>query len=199
MDIKNKYCLIIELTTEQLNNLTDLMPTSDFFDYFSTDTIIGFRCDGTAGTFGYDSEDQLISYTEMMQLLGKAMKEFTKSDLKTGMFVKQRNGNFKVVLGDAICGDNNNYGRLDEYKENLINICKNTAHDVMAAYNPEKGASLTSYLKGNNITLIWERIEQTPAQKEMEVLLTNMVTLEYETKSKMEEIQKQIKVVQAKL
>jgi hypothetical protein len=199
MNIKNTMCRLSDLTNVQVDSLVDNGPREIFTGNIKYEKFIGFHFGGDWATWTEAYGATIVTYTEMMQLLGKAMKEFTKSDLKTGMFVKQRNGNFKVVLGDAICGDNNNYGRLDEYKENLINICKNTAHDVMAAYNPEKGASLTSYLKGNNITLIWERIEQTPAQKEMEVLLTNMVTLEYETKSKMEEIQKQIKVVQAKL
>ncbi len=108
------------------------------------------------------------SYDLILIKKGKAM-QFTKSDLKTGMFVKQRNGNFKVVLGNAIC-DDNNYGRLDEYKENLINICENTAHDIIAVYKTSRGSSLISYLAGDYLTTIWERTEQTEAQKEMVVL-----------------------------
>jgi hypothetical protein len=192
MNITNTYCKLKNLTLNQIETLQGLMPTSNLFDLDSTDNIIGFRCDGMAGTFTYESGDSLISYTEMMQLLGKAM-EFTKSDLiklaqSETVFVRQRNDNFKIVLGDDICGDDNNWGRLSEYKENLINTCKNVSHDVMAVYKKERGASLTKYLKGQYLTPIWERTEQTPAQKELEELQSQILKL-----------QEQAKVLQSKL
>ena len=188
MNITNKYCLIIELTTEQLNNLIDLMPTSDLLDCFSTDTVIGFRCDGRAGTFGYDSGDTLISYTEMMQLLGKTMKEFTKSDLKAGVhFVKDREGIFAAACRNVFCGKDN-FIRLSSFNDNLIYINGNPEMDIVEVYETDRDRSMSSYLKGLGLRRVWERTEQTPAQKEMEVL-----------QAKMNELQEQMKVLQAKL
>jgi hypothetical protein len=193
MNIKNKYCLIIDLTKYQLDKLTDLMPESGLFDNFGTDTIIGFRCDGIAGTFGYDSGDTLISYTEMMQLLGKTMKEFTKSDLKTGMFVKQREGMHMLVLEDRAVG-NTGFTLLSDVRHNLLaSVYKHL--DIVAVYKASGDGVMTDYMEGNELTLIWERTEQTPAQKEMEVLQVKM----NESQAKMNELQAQMKVVQAKL
>jgi hypothetical protein len=195
MNITNTMCRLSELSQWEIDSLVDNMPPSVYLERgWYPEKALGFDKKGNSGFWNELLDSKIVTYTEMMQLLGKTM-QFTKSDLKTGMFVKQRNGNFKVVLGDAICGDNNNYGRLDEYKEDLINICKNTMHDVMAVYRPNKGASLTSYLKGNTLTLIWERTEQTPAQKEMEELLLNIEKGE----KAMSVMKEQAKLLQSKL
>jgi hypothetical protein len=189
VNITNKYCLIIELTTYQLDKLSDLMPESDLFDHFSTDTIIGFRHDGKAGTFGYSSEDQLISYTEMMQLLGKTMG-FTKSDLlelaKTEtVFIKRRDGEYRVYIGGIFSG--NGWVHPASYGERLNHIGQ-SPFDIMSVYVANRHEALIEQLKGIGLTEVWERTEQTPAQKEMEVLQV-----------KMNELQAQMKVVQAKL
>jgi hypothetical protein len=197
MNIKNTVCRLSELTQEQVNTLNKAISESDYCQWEIDDCLIGFYCDGNTGTWEGPGNPAIVTYTEMMQLLGKTMKEFTKSDLKTGMFVKQRDGDYAVVLDKTL-------STMRMYTE-LRNIASSLYHnsikssDIMAVYTTASRDTLECHLGGESLTLIWERTEQTPAQKEMEVLLTNMVTLEYETKSKMEEIQKQIKVVQAKL
>jgi hypothetical protein len=115
------------------------------------------------------------------------MKEFNKSDLKTGMFVKYRGGHYRVVIGDILSGSG--CATLPQYSEDLKykgNFYM--ALDIMAVYKAAKATHIGEYLKGHCLTLIWERTEQTPAQKEMEVLQV-----------KMDELQEQMKVVQAKL
>ena len=97
------------------------------------------------------------------------MKEFTKSDLKTGMLVKQRNGDIKVVLGESICGLWGLWDRLSNFKSDLISTCYGE-FDIIVVYKTSEGNSLTSYLEGDYLTPIWERTEQTEAQKEMEIL-----------------------------
>jgi hypothetical protein len=133
---------------------------------------------------------------------GKTMKEFTKSDLKTGMFVKFRRGDYRVVLGDYAL-DIVSRCCLLNIKDNLL-----AAHDafdgidIMAVYRIGIPASLSDHLKGNDLLLIWERTEQTPAQKEMEVLQAKMNESQAkmnESQAKMNELQAQMKVVQAKL
>ena len=58
----------------------------------------------------------------------------------------------------------------------------------MAVYTTASRDTLECHLSGESLTLIWERTEQTEAQKEMEVL-----------QAKMDELQEQMKVVQAKM
>jgi hypothetical protein len=127
------------------------------------------------------------SYDLTLIKKGKTM-QFTKSDLKTGMFVKFRRGDYRIVLGDCAL-DAVSRCCLLNLKDNLL-----AAHDmldsidIMSVYNINAHTSITDHLNGKNLTLIWERTELTPAQKEMEVL-----------QAKMNELQEQIKVVQAKL
>ena len=106
---------------------------------------------------------------ELIKKGNKGMKEFTKSDLKTGMFVKQRDGAMKVVLGNNLCGAESSWNRLSNYKFDLKSA-RYKDSDIIAVYKTSEGSSLTSYLEGHFLTLIWERTEQTEAQKEMEVL-----------------------------
>ena len=83
------------------------------------------------------------------------------------MFVKQRGGDFKVVLGDILSSDS--WSELSNYSEDM-RIEDLPQFDIVAAYERSRGGCMTSYLEGHLLTLVWERTEQTEAQKEMEVL-----------------------------
>ena len=97
----------------------------------------------------------------------KDMKEFTKSDLKTGMFVKLRDGDFNIVLDDIISGEG--WGELSNYNDDMLNKVYDI-FDIVAVYERIKDGALSDYLEGQSLKIIWERTEQTEAQKEMEVL-----------------------------
>jgi hypothetical protein len=129
----------------------------------------------------------------------KEMKEFTKSDLiklaqSNTVFVKQGNGNMKVVLGDNLCGDKSRWSRIVEFKADLTNE-KLKELDIISVYKASEGSSLTSYLAGHFLTLIWERTEQTEAQKEIEVLQDKME----KAKEAVAEVQEQITKLQSTL
>jgi hypothetical protein len=94
--------------------------------------------------------------------------EFTKSDLKTGMFVKNRNGDYKMVMGEALAGLDTST-ELGYFSESLISN-RAKCLDIIAVYKVKSAVYIRTYLQGNSLTLIWERTEQTEAQKEMEVL-----------------------------
>ena len=186
MDIINTMCRLSDLTQEQRDSLVEAMPASRAFEFLEEENFIGFNCNAVPGTWEHMGNADIVTYTEMMQLLGKTMKEFTKSDLKTGMFVKQRDGMFLLVLEDRAVG-NTGFSLLSDVRQNLLaRVYKD--FDIVAVYRPSGDGVMTGYMSGNDLNLIWERIEQTPAQKEMEVL-----------QSKMDELQEQMKVVQAKL
>jgi hypothetical protein len=151
------------------------------------------KCDGVVreirGHLGVDWENNTSNIYQPYDLIlikkGKTMK-FTKSDLKTGMLVRNRGGDYKVVIGEVLSGIDT-CTRLGTFSDSLIsNNCKGL--DIVAVYKVQREGYLRTYLQGNSLTLIWERTEQTPAQKEMEVL-----------QAKMDELQEQMKVVQAKL
>jgi hypothetical protein len=193
MKIKNAMCSLSELTSEQIDILRNAMPRGQY-DFFKTENTIGVTPKGKWGTWDARGIDRnIVTYTEMMQLLGKTMKEFTKSDLKTGMFVKQRDGDYAIVLDETL-------STMRMYTE-LRNIASSLYHnsikssDIMAVYTTASRDTLECHLDGESLALIWERTEQTPAQKEMEVLQVKM----NESQAKMNELQAQMKVVQAKL
>jgi hypothetical protein len=70
MNIRNKYCRLSELTQGQIAKLKRLMPNSNYFDFNQNETLIGFSESGTAGTFREDAIDEIITYKEMLSLLG---------------------------------------------------------------------------------------------------------------------------------
>jgi hypothetical protein len=195
MNIKNTMCRLSDLTKEQIDRLVEALPDSGYFDFGVHEHFIGFNIPGSSGTFTKVSSLKIISYTEMMQLLGKTMKEFTKSDLKSGVhFVKNREGTFAAVCRNVFCRELG-FVRLSYFNDELVNIKENPELDIMEVYETDEDMSMTSYLKGLGLRRIWERTEQTEAQKEMEVLQVKM----NESQAKMNELQAQMKVVQAKL
>ena len=111
--------------------------------------------------------------------------EFTKSDLKTGMFVKQRDGMFMLILDYAAVGGKC-FTTLSDLKENLLATYRHL--DIMAVYKAACSGVVSKYMRGENLILIWERIEQTPSQIEMEELQMQILRL-----------QEQAKVLQSKL
>jgi hypothetical protein len=113
------------------------------------------------------------SYDLTLIKKGKTM-EFTKSDLiklsqSETVFVKQRNGDFKIVLGKATFSYDY-FMELLSYSEGLTHRNNQKEFDIMSVYKKSSNVPLSYYLKGENLELIWERTEQTEAQKEMEVL-----------------------------
>jgi hypothetical protein len=100
---------------------------------------------------------------------GKTM-QFTKSDLKTGVhFTKDREGIFSAVFKNTFCGDNG-FVPLSSFNDELFNVNGHSELDIVEVYETHGDRSMTSYLKGLGLRRIWERTEQTEAQKEMEVL-----------------------------
>jgi hypothetical protein len=70
MNIKNKYCLLSSLTTEQIKSLTELMPASEWFYFEDTEAYIGFSNMGNSGTWKVFPPVEAITYKEMLSLLG---------------------------------------------------------------------------------------------------------------------------------
>jgi hypothetical protein len=75
MNIKNKYCLLSNLTQEQLDTLLKSMPESEWFDFEDTEAYIGFSNMGNSGTWKLFPPVETITYKEMLSLLGAKEEE----------------------------------------------------------------------------------------------------------------------------
>jgi hypothetical protein len=187
MDIKNTMCRLSDLTQEQVDSLVKAMTESGLCNFSTGAPLIRVTKEGT--WVGYDGPT-IVTYTEMMHLLtGKSMS-FTKADLielaKTEtVFVKYRKGDYRIYLAGIFNGEY--WCPIDEFNEDL-KCMTNKGVDIMSVYTCNPRLPLFDQLKGKGLTQIWERTELTPAQQEMEVL-----------QAKMDELQEQMKVVQAKL
>jgi hypothetical protein len=190
MNITNTMCRLADLTQEQIDSLVDAMPNSYFFNSNSDEEFIGFWSDGRAGTWVGDTAQTIIPYIEMMQLLGKTI-EFTKSDLiklaqSETVIIKQRDNDYSLALKDYAAGSKH-FHLYSDIDDNLIHSAHKSL-DIIAVYKTLRIRCLDAHLNGQDLTLIWERTEQTPAQKELALLQEQITAL-----------QEQAKVLQAKL
>jgi hypothetical protein len=78
-DIKNTMCRLRALTREQIYNLQKVMPYGAF-DFISDEPCIGVTSGGTWGTWAGAENPTIVTYTEMMQLLGKDMNKQTAQE-----------------------------------------------------------------------------------------------------------------------
>jgi hypothetical protein len=79
-NIKNTMCRLSELSKWQIDNLVDAMPNSCFFD-FAGEEFIGATPAKSWGTWdARDYKPTIVTYTEMMQLLGKDMNKQTAQE-----------------------------------------------------------------------------------------------------------------------
>jgi hypothetical protein len=70
MNIKNKYCRLSSLNQDQIDKLVELMPDDNYFDFHTNDFLIGFSRSGKAGTWRGWGGDEIITYKDMLSLLG---------------------------------------------------------------------------------------------------------------------------------
>lgn len=97
---------------------------------------------------------EILEWSDYMQ------KEFTKSDLKDGMVVEQRNGNrYLVLAGMAVreCGHN----KISRYTNNLEWYGTNRGGDIVKVYRiiHESPGTIEEAFCDRNLELIWERKE----------------------------------------
>ena len=122
------------------------------------------------------------------------MKEFTKSDLKNGMFVQYRNGDFRMVMDEWLIGDG--YSELGVFNDDLkTSYGSESRMDILSIYVIETPHSMSALLRGQGLKKIWERNEQTPAQKEIAELKAQITLLQ----AQMTKLQDQAKALQSKL
>ena len=81
---------------------------------------------------------------------------FTKSDLKTGMVVKLRDGDFYLVYGERLFSDYG-YREIDNYNEDLTHTFGGDRCDIVEVYDVNNYASGLKDILDHPGTLIWSR------------------------------------------
>jgi hypothetical protein len=102
---------------------------------------------------------------------GKTM-QFTKSDLiklaqSNTVLIKYRDESYRVLINGVFNGVG--WATMDDFSDDLKSKAIRRM-DVVAVYTSNPFTPLVYQLEGQRLNRIWERTEQTEAQKEMEVL-----------------------------
>lgn len=84
-------------------------------------------------------------------------KEFTKADLKDGMVVKHRNGDKRMVISEALIGEDG-YSDRNCFREDLTDRYFKDL-DIVGVYAIKEYSNFADMLSDYNLELIWERKE----------------------------------------
>jgi hypothetical protein len=102
MNIKNKYCLLSELTQTQIDKLVGLIPDREYyFDFNRGETHIGFDENGESGTWD-EPNAATIPYKEMLSLLGAKEEEKLVPHVHQKEIIAWANGEEIEVLMDGL-------------------------------------------------------------------------------------------------
>ena len=104
-----------------------------------------------------------------------------KSDLKTGMVVELRNENKYLVMNDSIL-NLDGWDKMSNYEDDLTSRAFDSL-DILKVYETG-GGSFKSMFLNSNLTLIWEREENTPVDKLSELFRNNCIENKNDTCNK---------------
>jgi hypothetical protein len=122
---------------------------------------------------------------------GKTM-QFTKSDLiklaqSNTVLIKYRDESYRVLINGVFNGVG--WATMDDFSDDLKSKAIRRM-DVVAVYTSNPFTPLVYQLEGQRLNRIWERTEQTEAQKEMEVLQEQAKALQEQAQAIQEQITK---------
>lgn len=95
-----------------------------------------------------------------------------KSDLKTGMVVELRNEDKYLVVNDSIL-NLDGWDKMSNYEDDLTSRAFDSL-DILKVYETSGGSFKNMFLN-SNLTLIWEREENTPVDKLSELFRNNCI------------------------
>ena len=126
--------------------------SNTFWDRYRNNT-----CYGNHGTYGthYHFNEHIYTFLEWSDYM---KKEFTKTDLKSGMVIEYNDKTFgrRLVAGDYLIG-RDGYSELNNYEDNLIN--NNANLEIVKIYKIRYGGCFNDLMEDENLKLIWERKE----------------------------------------
>ena len=107
---------------------------------------------------GYQSYDYFRKYRcNILEWSDYMQKEFTKADLKDGMVVKHRNGDKRMVISEALIGEDG-YADRNCFREDLTHRYFKDL-DIVGVYAIQEYNNFADMLSDYNLELIWERKE----------------------------------------
>lgn len=107
---------------------------------------------------GYQSCDYFRKYRcNILEWSDYMQKEFTKADLEDGMVVKHRNGDKRMVISEALIGENG-YADQNCFREDLTHRYFKDL-DIVGVYAIQEYNNFADMLSDYNLELIWERTE----------------------------------------
>lgn len=113
--------------------------------------------------YGVENACGWIVYEDEITLVEHA--PLTKSDLKDGMVIENREGTILLLVGDVLM-NSNQYMWSTTIKDDLTHKIFRDL-DIVKVYTTS-GNTFSTVLNESNLTLIWERKEE-PSHKEMTV------------------------------
>jgi hypothetical protein len=114
-----------------------------------------------------------VCYESDLTIVRKARPMYSKSNLKAGMVVRQRGGQFKIVLADSISGKTSR-ASMFSFTNDLKHQMKE--YDIVAVYETNGQGTLHGYLSGDHLSILWEE-EKTAEQIELELMETELLEL----------------------
>ena len=110
------------------------------------------------GSGEYSSRDFAEKYNyKILEWSDYTNKEFTKADLKDGMVVKYRNGDKRMVISEALIGEDG-YSDQNCFREDLTHRYFKDL-DIVGVYAIQECNNFADMLSDYNLELIWERKE----------------------------------------
>ena len=143
------FCRQMDAHGMQWCNEKSYLEENHFYRYKEETCYCG---DGTFSSYEYFIEH----YYTVLEWSDYMKKEFTKADLKDGMFVVFRNGNIYIKIGEFLIG-HSGWDRLNNNTDDLHNICYSKL-DIVKVGTLKSGKPL-GYIKEEDLDIIWERKE----------------------------------------
>jgi hypothetical protein len=127
-NIKGTFCMLEDLTQEQLASLIDAMPSGQY-EFFISENAIGASERGNWGTWDIVALNRtIVTYTEMMQLLGKDMNKQTAQEQMAVMQIEM--DKLKAIIDKPEAKPEAKTGRVMSAAD-----LKQMAHYWVATYN----------------------------------------------------------------
>ena len=165
------FCRQMDAHGMQWCNKTSCLEENYFHRYKEETCYSG--ASGSFGSYDYfiDNNYTILEWSDYME------KDFTKADLKDGMFVVFRNGNIYIKIGEfLIC--HSGWNRLNDYADDLHNI-PYSEFDIVKVGALKNGKPL-KYIKEENLYIIWERVRQKLTPEDAAKKLKELTGEDYE-------------------
>lgn len=145
------FCRQMDAHGMQWCNKTSYLEENNFSRYNEETCYSG--ADGTFCRYDYfiDNDYTILEWSDYME------KDFTKADLKDGMFVVCGDGKIRIKIGNILIR-NTGWLSFNDYKEDLKDPDDDPLYDIVKVGYLKYGKGL-NIVKEEDLDIIWERKE----------------------------------------